>query len=234
MFTRPGSHYSHGLGSQVYAYFGAWIGIDCRKKPGEELLAHLYRQKAVVKCIVSENVGEKTRYHRTETGTGDGPGGMFAAGAASEITSAHEYPPFETGIVHRKSGSETAILVITPVTEQVFTEALARSGFKKTRRYYLIGIYVFHLYRYCGRSKYCKFLCHIFFIKRVAPAVFFTSVFICRSAGDISPAEHLSKYPGKPAFFTHIHCFPGSVTTPLTAAAAATRGPASIVRAPGP
>ena len=97
---------------------------------------------------------------------------MFAAGAASEITSAHEYPPFETGIVHRKSGSETAILVITPVTEQVFTEALARSGFKKTRRYYLIGIYVFHLYRYCGRSKYCKFLCHIFFIKRVRPPYF--------------------------------------------------------------
>ena len=163
MFTLPGSHYSHGLGSQVYAYFGAWIGIDCRKKPGEELLAHLYRQKAVVKCIVSENIGEKTRYHRTETGSGDGPGGMFAAGAASEITSAHEYPPFETGIVHRKSWLEAAILVITPVTEQVFTEALARSGFKKTRRYYLIGIYVFHLYRYCGRSKYCKFLCHIFF-----------------------------------------------------------------------
>ena len=184
MFTRP-----EVITVTVWAARSMRISVHgsaltAEKSPARNSSLTCTGKRPLLSALFLKMSAKKTRYHRTETGTGDGPGGMFAAGAASEITSAHEYPPFETGIVHRKSGVwELPFSSLTPVTEQVFTEALARSGFKKTRRYYLIGYLCFSTCT--GTAVEVKstvnFSAISFSSSGLRPPYFLYPFFICRS-----------------------------------------------------
>ena len=138
------------------------------------------------------DIGEETGNHYFESVSGQGPGGVFAAGAIPEIAAGHQDATPVSRVVQDKGGIRLAVRLETPVLEQVGAEEFLLPGgfFQVARRNDLVGIYVFQRQRHTGALDDVEFLFH----SRVR----------------------------------------GSVTTPVTAAAAAVSGLASRVREPGP
>ena len=138
------------------------------------------------------DVGETRRDDHADAVAGDGPGGVFTAGARTEVLPRHKDFPAVPGIVEDESGIGGSVAVVTPVAEQVLAEKPLVAGrrLQEAGGYDLVRVHILEGKGHAGRFDDIEFLFH----NKVL----------------------------------------GSVTTPVTAAAAAVSGLARRVRDSGP
>ena len=98
-------------------------------------------EDAVFEAVVVENVGVAGREDDAEAVVADGPGGVFAAGAAAEVGAGEQHGcAFVAREIQHEFGIGFFAGEVAPVVEEDAAEALARESFQELFGHHLIGV----------------------------------------------------------------------------------------------
>ena len=148
------------LTGKIHFDFHLRIGIDAVEQLLQKRLAHHYGKNKVVQLVILVDIGKEARHHHAEAIVGNGPSGMFATGARTEVLAGHKNLSAIGGIVQHKIRIGRAVGTVTPVAEKVLPETFAGCGLEKTGRNNLVGIDILQRERHTGACQYVEFLFH--------------------------------------------------------------------------
>ena len=143
------SEVGHRLVGHIDPHLGLRVSLDAGEEFCQEFITHHYWQHEVVQLVVLVDVGKERGDDHAETIAGNGPGGMLAARARTEVLACHQNLMHTfagclavVGLVEDEVLLRLALLVVAPVAEQVVAEEalVPRRGFQEAGRNDLVGI----------------------------------------------------------------------------------------------
>ena len=142
-----------GLGGEINGNERSGIGLDGCEKLAEERLADDDGEDKVVELVVLVDVGKEAAHDNADAVAGNGPCGMFAAGAGTEIlTGNKDGAALIRRVVEHEVGVVGTVGTVTPVEEKVVAEKLlvAGGGLHEAGGDNLVGIDVLQREGYAG------------------------------------------------------------------------------------
>ena len=129
----------------------------------KERFRNHYWQNKVVEFVVLVNVGKEAAYHHAEPISRNGPCCVLTRGARTEVLTSHKNDTTIRRVVKHEIFFRCSVSIISPVAEEVIAHAFLVCGFKETRWYDLVCIYVFKRKGYASACYDIEFLFHRFY-----------------------------------------------------------------------
>src|SRR5579883_2022370 len=148
-----------GLGCQIHTQRIALISLDLREQLAHSFMGERNGQEAVIEAIVIEDIGEARRDEHAEAIVANGPGSVFARGAAAKVILGQQdrHALIAWQVQHEGwIGLRALRIGEAPIRKERALEAAAPDGFQKARRRNLVGIDVCAVQRQDLAGVCCK------------------------------------------------------------------------------